>query len=134
MIAAITSALGGVFGYFIGAFALETIEPLVKSMGYWHHYENAKQWFDQWGVWVVFLAGFTPIPYKVFTIAAGAASMAMLPFFLVSLIGRGARFYLVAGLIVWGGEKMEATLRKYIEYIGWVVLGLAFVVYLIARL
>ena len=56
-------------------------------------------WFERWGFWVVFVAGFSPIPYKMFTIAAGALSMALVPFTLVSLIGRGARFQLVAGLM-----------------------------------
>ena len=98
-------------------------------MGYWDYYLKANAWFEEWGVWVVFIAGFSPIPYKVFTIAAGAASMALLPFVIASLIGRSARFYLVAGLMRVGGEKMEQTLRSYVEYLGWIVIVAGIVIY-----
>ncbi|HFQ13298.1 MAG TPA: DedA family protein, partial [Gammaproteobacteria bacterium] len=53
----------------------------------------------------------------------GVVGMAFLPFVLASFIGRGARFYLVSGLMVWGGEKMEQNLRRYIDRIGWVLVG-----------
>jgi membrane protein DedA with SNARE-associated domain len=78
----------------------------------------------------VFLAGFTPIPYKLFTISAGLASMSLLPFVAASLVGRGARFFLVAGLIYAGGERFEKQLRRYADTIGWVFLGLSAVVLL----
>ncbi len=133
LLATIFSALGGVLGYFIGVLAFDAIAPVLKDVGYWDKYTLAKSWFDQWGIWVVFLAGFTPIPYKVFTIAAGVANMALLPFFIMSLLGRGARFFLVAGLIRWGGEKMETLLRDYIERIGWSVLALAFIAYIVSQ-
>jgi membrane protein DedA with SNARE-associated domain len=79
----------------------------------------------------VFVAGFSPIPYKAFTIAAGVMTMALLPFILASLVGRGARFYLVAGLMRLGGARMEAMLRRYVDGLGWatvvaVVLGVVF--------
>ena len=80
----------------------------------------------------MFLAGFSPIPYKLFTIAAGVVSMMFIPFLLASLIGRGARFFIVAGLMVWGGEKMDLALRQYVDRIGWVMVvlvGIAFVWY-----
>ncbi|MEW7976613.1 MAG: YqaA family protein [Candidatus Sedimenticola endophacoides] len=126
----LASVLGGVLGYLIGLLALETIEPLLHDLGYYPKYLQARSWFEQWGFWAVFLAGFSPIPYKVFTITAGVISMAMLPFIAASVIGRGARFFLVAGLMAWGGERMEATLRRYIDGLGWatvliVVLALA---------
>ncbi len=72
----------------------------------------------------MFIAGFSPIPYKVFTIAAGALSMALAPFALASIIGRGARFYLVAGLMKWGGERMEAALHRYVDRLGWALVAL----------
>lgn len=115
----IASVVGGVLGYFIGLFAFEMIEPLLQDAGYYPKYLQAKSWFEEWGFWAIFLAGFSPIPYKVFTITAGVISMAMFPFVLASLIGRGARFFLVAGLMAWGGERMEDALRKYIDRIGW---------------
>jgi len=115
----VASVVGGILGYFIGLFAFEAIEPLLREAGYFPKYLEAKTWFEEWGFWAIFLAGFSPIPYKVFTITAGVISMAMLPFVLASVIGRGARFFLVAGLMAWGGERMEGALHKYIDRIGW---------------
>ena len=68
------------------------------------------------------IAGFTPIPFKIFTIASGAVGMPLLPFFLGALIGRGKRVYLVAGAIRLGGARAEAALHKYIEPVGWIAL------------
>ena len=118
------STLGGLFGYLIGAWGFNIIEPILHNWGYWEKFELAQRWFNEWGIWVVFIAGFSPIPYKVFTIAAGVAGMALLPFILASLIGRGARFFIVAGVIRWGGKKMETMLRQYIEYLGWLLVVL----------
>jgi len=124
LIATIMSTLGGLFGYLIGAWGFNIIEPILHNWGYWEKFELAQRWFNEWGIWVVFIAGFSPIPYKVFTIAAGVAGMALLPFILASLIGRGARFFIVAGVIRWGGKKMETMLRQYIEYLGWLLVVL----------
>ncbi|MEM9102864.1 MAG: hypothetical protein AAGB12_11140 [Pseudomonadota bacterium] len=73
----------------------------------------------EYGVWVVFIAGFSPIPYKVFTVTAGALAMPLLPFTIASFFGRAGRFYLVAGLLYWGGNSIEKVLQKYVERIGW---------------
>lgn len=127
----IASVLGGLLGYAIGAFAFELVQPWVGEGGRYHGaFQQAKDWFDQWGVWAIFVAGFSPIPYKVFTITAGVLSMALLPFTLASAVGRGARFYLVAALMAWGGERMEGTLRRYVDRIGWLMLLLIVVVIL----
>jgi len=97
----------------------EAIEPWLRESHYWDAYETSRRWFDEYGVWVVFVAGFSPIPYKVFTIAAGVAGLSLPGFFLASLIGRAARFFLVAGFVRLGGERFETTLRKHIERVGW---------------
>ncbi len=92
--------LGGVFGYLIGMFAFEFIEPLLHQFGYWQTFQTAVEWFAVWGFWVVLLAGFSLIPYKVFTIAAGIAGtvgMVFIPFLLASIIG------LVAAVSWWRG-------------------------------
>ena len=123
-ITTLTSVAGGVLGYFIGLLAFDAIEPWLQTSRYWGAYETATQWFGRWGVVAVFIAGFSPIPYKVFTIAAGALSMALLPFTLASMIGRGARFFLVAGLMRWGGARMEAQLRQHIDRLGWATVAL----------
>ncbi len=120
----VTSLLGGIAGYAIGYFLFETIEPWLHDMGYWPAYLKGKEWFDAWGVWAVFVAGFSPIPYKIFTISAGVAVLNFPGFVIASLIGRGARFFLVAGLVIAGGERIEAMLPKYIERLGWAMVAL----------
>ena len=127
LITTLTSVAGGLFGYAIGYFAFDAIEPWLRESRYWASYLLAMDWFDRWGFWAVFIAGFSPIPYKAFTIAAGALSMALLPFTLASLIGRGARFFLVAGLMKWGGARMEAVLHRYVDRLGWATVALVVV-------
>ncbi|MFA6038216.1 MAG: YqaA family protein [Legionellales bacterium] len=124
-ITTIFSVLGGIFGYLIGLYAFEPIVlPVIQYLGYEEKFAHAETWFNQYGVWIVFVAGFSPIPYKVFTIAAGVMNMAFLPFVIASIIGRGARFYLVCALIVLGGQKLEDHLKQYIDLIGWVTVAL----------
>ena len=118
------SVLGGMLGYGIGYFLFDNIAPWLQETKYWEKYLTAESWFEEWGFWAVFVAGFSPIPYKVFTIAAGALQMSFLPFVLASLVGRGARFFLVAMLIAAGGEKLESKLRQYMDIIGWVIVAL----------
>lgn len=98
-------------------------------MGYESKLQMAVDWFKEYGIGIVFLAGFSPIPYKIFTISAGFLNMAFLPFMIVSTISRGLRFYLVAGLMYWGGEKMEQQLREYVDWIGWATIFLALLTY-----
>lgn len=129
----LTSVLGGILGYFIGVFAFDLIEPILHNYGYYDRYELAKNWFETWGFWAIFVAGFSPIPYKVFTIASGVVGMAFLPFVLASLVGRGLRFFMVAGLMAWGGEPMEKKLHKYMDIIGWLTVGLIVILWLIYR-
>lgn len=131
MLTTLASVAGGAAGYLIGYFAFELVEPLIREAGYWERYERARTWFDEWGFWAIFLAGFSPIPYKLFTISAGVIAMNFPLFVLASFIGRGARFFLVAGLMVWGGEPMERNLRLYIDRIGWVVILAALAGYVI---
>lgn len=121
LITTAASVLGGVFGYLIGMFAFELIEPWIIELGYHDRFVLAQQWFETWGFWTVLIAGFSPIPYKVFTIAAGAMGMLFFPFLLASLVGRGARFFMVAGLMRWGGERLESILHSYIDRIGWLM-------------
>lgn len=123
-ITTLTSVAGGLFGYLLGYFALELVLPLLERLGYMEHYHLARAWFERRGFWIVLIAGFSPIPYKLFTIAAGAAALNPLLFVIASLIGRGGRFYLVAGLLAWGGPRLEPWLRIYIERIGWATVAL----------
>ena len=130
----VASVIGGVVGYLLGYLMFEPwIQPIITEFGYQDRFNKIMAWFELWGVWVVFLAGFSPIPYKLFTVSAGFLQMAFLPFFLVSVVGRGMRFFLVAGLIQWGGAAMEKKLRQYIDIVGWAVVIVIIVVYLLNR-
>ena len=133
--ATITSVLGGMAGYAIGYLSFAAIEPWLADSHYWSAYLTARGWFDAYGVWAVFIAGFTPIPFKVFTIAAGVASLTFPGFVLASLIGRAARFFLVAGLVRFAGKNFEDQLVKHIERIGWAVVAISVLVigYLMLR-
>lgn len=111
--------LGAFVGYVIGMFFFFACKPWLIKLGYYPHYELIVTWFDQWGFWVMFFAGFAFIPYKLFTIAAGATGLGLIPFTLGSIVGRGGRFFLVAFVIRYGGERMEQALLKYIDYLGW---------------
>lgn len=125
----ITSVLGGLFGYLIGWLLFEQLgEPIVAFYDAGAQLQSVRTWFDRYGVWVVFLAGFSPVPYKLFTVTSGLMGMALMPFVLASAVGRGARFFLVAALIHWGGEPFAAFIERRINLIGWamvvVVVGL----------
>jgi len=134
LITTVMSLLGGIVGYLIGLFALEIIEPWLLELGYWDGYQRARAWFQDWGFWAIFVAGFSPIPYKVFTIAAGALRMNLPLFILASALGRGARFFLVAALVMWGGPRVEAHLRRHIDVIGWAVVVLLVAAYFLITL
>lgn len=118
----IASVLGGVFGYFIGVVALNLVYPYIIHLGYEATYNHIQGWFKLWGFWLMFVAGFAPIPYKLFTIAAGAAKISLIPFILGSIVGRGGRFFLVTAAMLWGGERMERLLSKYVDRISWFIL------------
>lgn len=132
-ITAIASTLGGVLGYIIGFFGFALIYPWIVKVGYEPAYQTAQLWFNHWGFWAMFIAAFTPIPYKLFTVAAGALHMAILPFIIASFIGRCARFFLVAGLMRWGGQRMDKLLRQYVDRLGMAVIVLGIILYLIYR-
>jgi len=134
MITTIASVCGGILGYIIGMGFYEWIQPLIEGEGRWaDKYQMTQQWFSEWGVWAIFIAGFSPIPYKVFTITAGIMQMVFLPFVIASLIGRGARFYLVALLMKWGGASMEKKLEKYVDILGWFFVAVAILAYFLYK-
>lgn len=132
-ITTIFSVVGGMFGYLIGVYALHLLLPFIKSSGYFDRYLMVQDYFKIYGVGFVLIAGFTPIPYKLFTIASGAMHMPFLPFVAASIIGRGARFYLVALLMFYQGEKIESHLTKHVEWLSWGVVTLLVVIYFIFK-
>ena len=125
------SVVGGLAGYAIGWWALDAIEPLLRSLGYWDTYIRSTDWFETWGFLAVLAAGFTPIPYKIFTIAAGALHLLLPVFVVASFVGRGARFFLVAGLVIWGGEPMQRQLRRHVDTLGWLVIAAGLIIILL---
>ena len=119
LICTVTSVLGGLAGYFLGEILLNFLlgYGLIKvSM-----VDTAKTWFDQYDVWFVGLAAFSPLPYKLATITAGTMNMALLPFVLISLLARGARYYLVAFLVRKFGDQADVWLQKHIDRLGYIL-------------
>ncbi len=132
-ITAIMSVIGGLFGYLIGMFFFETFGTVMLDYFHAHDtFEQVKALYTKHGMLIVLVAGFTPIPYKIFTIASGVIGIAILPFMLMSLISRGARFFLVAGLIRLGGDRLEQTIHQKVEWLGWgslVLIACGFAIY-----
>ena len=124
-ITTVTSVIGGMFGYLIGSFFFEAYgDQILNYFAAHDSFEAIKDKYATHGILIILLAGFTPIPYKIFTIASGVLSIAFLPFVLLSLVGRGGRFFLVAGLVRLGGDKLEETIHKQVELLGWGTLAL----------
>ena len=121
------SVVGGIAGYGIGIGLMDTVG--LKIIAVYHaqeYYQTVLQWYETYDYWIVFVAAFTPIPYKVFTIASGAFHMNLAAFCAVSAVGRGARFFVVAVLLYLVGAPMKRIIDRYFDW-----LALAFVVLLI---
>ncbi|MCF6262801.1 MAG: DedA family protein [Xanthomonadales bacterium] len=118
-ICTMASVVGGVFGYLLGSWGFELFSDWLETSSYYPAFLQAKEALNRWGFWVILVAGFTPIPYKIFTIAAGVIGM---PFFLFlggSVVGRGARFYLEAAIIRIWGESAAGQIRRWVDWLGW---------------
>lgn len=124
-ITTIASVLGGILGYLIGFYGYEAfVEPyIIQKLGYAEEYAKLDEYFQLYGVWILLIAGFSPVPYKIITIAAGALNMAFLPFVLISMLGRGKRFYLVAGLMRWSGHRIEKYIPSILSWSGWAAIA-----------
>jgi membrane protein YqaA with SNARE-associated domain len=115
--------LGGSFGYLLGHYLFAVAaQPILRA----YHYEAAfaafQDSFRRYGVWIILLKGLTPIPYKIVTIAAGAAGFNFALFIAASAVTRGLRFFLVAGLLRYFGEPIRGFIERRL---GWVLLVLA---------
>jgi membrane protein YqaA with SNARE-associated domain len=117
-IATIGSVLGGVAGYAIGYFLFEFLgRPILEFYGYAGQFEETADLFRHWGVWILIAKGWTPFPYKVLTIAAGAFRMDLLAFVLASIVARAMRFYLVAALLFWFGEPIKDFIERRLSLV-----------------
>ena len=108
----LSSVAGGLFGYAIGYFAYEAVgRPVLEFYDAMQHYDALRAGFEEWGMWIVVIGGFTPVPYKLVTIASGVAQFDLLSFTAASIASRGARFFLLAALLWWCGDFA----REFIE-------------------
>lgn len=128
-IAMLFSVFGGLLGYVIGYYGMALVQPYLMSSSYGATITQITHWFDHQNVWLVIMAGFTPFPYKLFTITAGMMHMQFWMFLVGSFIGRGTRFFLVSGLLFFVGAKIEPHLRRYMDRIGWSMMIFFIIVY-----
>ena len=117
----VASVLGGIAGYGIGFFLYESVgQPLLEFYGKADKFAEFQDLYNAWGAWVVGMAGLTPFPYKVITIASGVTHLDVVTFVIASVLSRGVRFYLEALLLWYFGEPI----RDFVErYLGWLVTG-----------
>ena len=127
LVCTVASVLGGLAGYGIGFFLYETLgRGILEFYGQLEAFGRLQGRYQEWGLWIVFAAGLTPLPYKVFTIFSGVAGLDVWVFLLASLISRGLRFHVEAWLLWWLGEPIRTFIERYLN-----ILAVVFVVVLI---
>lgn len=126
-VALVASVLGGVLGYYIGYALFETVgQPVLEFYGKTDHFDTFRDSYNEWGAWAVLIAGITPFPYKVITILSGSTGLNLTVFMVSSVVARGLRFFIVAGLL-W---KFGPPIRDFIEK----RLGILFTLFLVLLL
>jgi membrane protein YqaA with SNARE-associated domain len=119
LVCTVASVLGGLLGYAIGYFLYDTLgQAILAFYGYTEKFEDFRQFYADWGFWFVMAAGFTPFPYKVITITSGVLALNPLVFLVASVVSRGARFYIVSGLLWYFGPPIKAFIEKHL---GWLM-------------
>ena len=112
LVATVASVVGGIAGYAIGYYLFETIgRSVIELYGYHDGFEAFRAAYAEWGLWIILVKGMTPIPYKIVTIASGAAAFDFPLFVIASIATRGARFFLVAALLKYFGPPI----REFVE-------------------
>lgn len=123
LVCTVCSVLGGLLGYAIGYYFFETIgEWVVRTYGMQAALEKFRAGFQEWGTWIILIKGLTPIPYKLVTIASGAAHFDLFTFVWASILTRGLRFFLVAALLWKYGEPIRAFIEKRLTLLTWLFL------------
>lgn len=121
------SVIGGWLGYYIGAALWDAVAlPVLEFYRYADKIDLFRDYYQEWGGWAVFIAGVTPVPYKVATIVSGALDLDPATFTVASVLSRGLRFVVVAGLLYYFGAPIKAFIEKNLN-----ALGVAFVVLLL---
>ncbi len=119
----VCSVLGGLLGYAIGFYFFETIgEWVVKTYGLQSGLEAFRAGFAHYGIWIILIKGLTPIPYKLVTIASGAAHFDLFTFVWASILTRGVRFFVVSALLWKYGEPIRAFIEKRLTLVTWLFL------------
>ena len=122
-ICTIASVLGGMAGYAIGMFLYESVgQWLIRLYGMSEGIETFRETYREWGAWIILIKGFTPIPFKLVTIASGIAGFNFGLFVLMATITRGVRFFLIAFLLKRYGEPVQAFIEKRMNLVGWLFL------------
>ena len=123
LVCTICSVLGGLLGYAIGYYFFETIgEWVVRTYGLQAGLATFRAGFEEYGTWIILIKGLTPIPYKLVTIASGAAHFDLFTFVWASILTRGARFFLVAALLWKYGEPIRTFIEKRLTLLTWLFL------------
>jgi membrane protein YqaA with SNARE-associated domain len=113
-IATVGSVVGGLLGYVIGYLLFDLVgKPILNLYGYTDKFQEFAAQYNEYGAWIVFMAGLTPFPYKVITIASGTTSMNILLFVVASIAGRAGRFFAVAGLLYFFGQPIRTFIERY---------------------
>lgn len=119
------SVVGGMFGYAIGSLLYESLGKwIINLYGYGQSIETFRDTYAQWGAWIILLKGLTPIPYKLVTLASGFAGYNFGLFVVLSIITRGLRFFLVAGLLYFYGEPIRGFLERRLEAVALVTVAI----------
>jgi membrane protein YqaA with SNARE-associated domain len=121
------SVAGAMFGYFLGHWGGR---PLLEKLVSQDKLEQVAILYRRYEFWAIGIAGFTPIPYKVFTISAGAFQLHFGSFLLASLISRGARFFLEAGLVMLYGQEVIGFIDRYFNFLTLVLVGIVVLIWL----
>lgn len=114
LICTIASVLGGMLGYAIGALLYDSLgQWLIHAYGYGDRMASLKETYARWGALVILLKGLTPIPFKLVTIVSGLLGYNFPLFVLLSVITRGARFFLIAGALTYFGDPLRVALERH---------------------
>jgi membrane protein YqaA with SNARE-associated domain len=127
LVCTVASVFGALLGSAIGALLYEAVaEPILNFYGYGEKFQPFAGKYNEWGAWAVLIAGLTPFPFKVITIASGATKLSLPVFILASIVARGIRFYAVAGLVYYFGPPVRQFIEKRLGLV--FTLGLALLI------